>query len=478
MIEWMQTHRKWLVITIWIATIAFVGAGFVGWGQVQFGKNSSTIAKVQDTEISIQDVQDTYNKLYQELNQKMGGNLDEATAKKLGLQTQAIELAIQEGMLRQYAKDLGLYVTDKDVAKKILEYFKDKETYKQYLKNTGLKPSEFEKRLRKRLLIEKLLTFLHIKPSNTELLSIASALYNADNMEIKILSKKDIHISLDENEIKTYWEKNKNKFQSPEKYKIAYIDIPLTQEVSENELKKYYEENKLNYKNEKGEIISFKLAKEQVKKDYLTHKLKKEAILAYKKLKNSKGNYKIITVTLNNLTIPTDKMLELIKNGYLKPFVYKNSYITAKLLEEIKPKPLSFEKAKSLVITELLNIKTSKALVEKAKTQVKTFKGEETGFITKYDFNKINLSPILAQEFLFNVFISQNQKGFVLLPHDSPEYAVLYKIKEQKLLEKKKYEENKKNVYNLTEALLNTEMLQDLIAELSQKYKVEKYIKD
>ncbi len=32
MITWMQRHKKWLVITIWISTIAFVGAGFVGWG--------------------------------------------------------------------------------------------------------------------------------------------------------------------------------------------------------------------------------------------------------------------------------------------------------------------------------------------------------------------------------------------------------------------------------------------------------------
>ena len=32
MITWMQRHKRWLVITIWISTIAFVGAGFVGWG--------------------------------------------------------------------------------------------------------------------------------------------------------------------------------------------------------------------------------------------------------------------------------------------------------------------------------------------------------------------------------------------------------------------------------------------------------------
>jgi len=42
MITWMQTHKKWLIITIWIATIAFVGAGFVGWGAYSYGKKEDT----------------------------------------------------------------------------------------------------------------------------------------------------------------------------------------------------------------------------------------------------------------------------------------------------------------------------------------------------------------------------------------------------------------------------------------------------
>ncbi|NPA87759.1 MAG: hypothetical protein GXO01_03545, partial [Epsilonproteobacteria bacterium] len=76
MIEWMQTHRKWLVITIWIATIAFIGAGFVGWGQFQFGKSQSAVAKVGDTEVTIQDWQEAYQNLFQIENQKLGGRLD------------------------------------------------------------------------------------------------------------------------------------------------------------------------------------------------------------------------------------------------------------------------------------------------------------------------------------------------------------------------------------------------------------------
>ncbi|QCT94694.1 hypothetical protein FE773_05730 [Caminibacter mediatlanticus TB-2] len=480
MIEWMQTHRKWLVITIWIATIAFVGAGFVGWGQFQFGKKTSTIAKVKDTEITIQDWQNAYNNLFDRVNQQLGGKLDEATAKKLGLQKEALDIAIQQGILRQYAKDLGLYVTDNDIAKKILEVFKNKQNYENYLKNTGQKAKDFENNLRKQLLVEKLLKYLNLKPQKTEIMTIASALYNADNLDIKVINKNNIKVDVDENEIKKYWEKNKNKYLSQNQYKIMIETIPLEGDVSEEELKKYYNENKLNYKNEKGEILSFEKAKNQVKIDYLAHKLKKKAIIAYKNLKNSKGNYKIITVNENNKLIPFDKMQILKNNGYLKPFVYNQQYITAKLIEELKPTPLPFEKVKNIVIKDYINEMSSKKLIEIANKTLQNFKGKNIGYVTKYDFNKIkNLPPNLAEMFLMSVFISQKPISVIFLPNkNNPEYAVLYNIREQKLLDEKEYEKNKKLVYNLTQSVINNELYNDLLNKLKNKYTIVKYIKD
>ncbi|WP_100954241.1 hypothetical protein [Helicobacter pylori] len=45
MIEWMQNHRKYLVVTIWISTIAFIAAGMIGWGQYSFSLDSDSAAK-------------------------------------------------------------------------------------------------------------------------------------------------------------------------------------------------------------------------------------------------------------------------------------------------------------------------------------------------------------------------------------------------------------------------------------------------
>lgn len=479
MIEWMQTHRKWLVITIWIATIAFIGAGFVGWGQFQFGKKDSTIAKINDTEITIKDVQKVYNNLFEEMNKQFGGNLDDATAEKLGLKKQAFEIAIQQGVLREFAKNVGLYVTDEDVAKAILNIFKDKKTYKLYLKQSGLKAKDFEEDLKKELLIQKLTNAINLEPSNTLLLSIGSALYNSDNLKIKVIKKSSINVDLNESEIKAFWQENKNRYQTKPLYKVAIIKTPFNKKISQEELKKFYEENKNNYKNEKGEILSFEDAKEIVKKDYLAKITKKEAIIAYKKLKEGKENFTLITIPLNNKIIPIDKMQTLIQNGYLKPFISNNEYISAKLIEEIPPKPMSYKEAKEEVIKELLDIKTLEALNKKAKEELKNFKGKKTGFITKYDGNKIKeLNIKEATEFLFTAFSLEKSKNYLLIPQNNPNKAVLYKILEQKMLDKEKYEKNKEQIKVLAQNLLNTSLIEDLIKDLMNKYHIVSYVKE
>lgn len=479
MIEWMQTHRKWLVITIWIATIAFIGAGFVGWGQFQFGKKDSTIAKINDTEVTIKDVQKVYNNLFEEMNKQFGGNLDDATAEKLGLKKQAFEVAIKQGVLREFAKNVGLYVTDEDVAKAILNIFKDKKTYKLYLKQSGLKAKDFEEDLKKELLIQKLTNAINLEPSNTLLLSIGSALYNSDNLKIKVIKKSSINVDLNESEIKAFWQENKNRYQTKPLYKVAIIKTPFNKKISQEELKKFYEENKNNYKNEKGEILSFEDAKEIVKKDYLAKITKKEAIIAYKKLKEGKENFTLITIPLNNKIIPIDKMQTLIQNGYLKPFISNNEYISAKLIEEIPPKPMSYKEAKEEVIKELLDIKTLEALNKKAKEELKNFKGKETGFITKYDGNKIKeLNIKEATEFLFTAFSLEKSKNYLLIPQNNPNKAVLYKVLEQKMLDKEKYEKNKEQIKVLAQNLLNTSLIENLIKDLMNKYHIVSYVKE
>ncbi len=465
MIEWMQTHRKWLVITIWIATIAFIGAGFVGWGQVQLARKANVVATIKDTTVTIQDVQSIYQNLYSQYNKAFGGKLDEATAKKLGLDKMAMQQAIQRGVLLQYAKDLDLKITDKELAEAILKTFGSKKDYENYLKATNQYAKDFENSFKKELLTQKLFTLLNLKPSKTFTMAIASALLMADDLEIKVVKPKKVQLT--EDEIKAYWEKTKNDYQTEKKYKINYFILPLIGDVDNSELKKFYEENKFNYKDDKGELLSFEKAKEAVKKDYLAHKLRKEAILKYKNLRKADENIEV--VSLNNSIIPADKMETLIENGYLKPFIYNNAYVSARLIEEIAPKPMSYKEARELVIKRLEMEKQQKELEEIAKKDIKNFKGKKIGFITKYDFDKLPLKTEDAVAFIKGVFVSPKKRGAVILK----DKVVLYNILAQKLLDESKYKLLKNKIDVTAKNLLDSTLIQDLIKELMVKYKIE-----
>jgi peptidyl-prolyl cis-trans isomerase D len=113
MISWMQRHRKYLVITIWISTIAFIAAGSLGWGAYSGGSGKSdVIAKVGSVEITNSQFQSTYSRVYDYYNQLFNGGLTKEKAKSLKLQEISLEQLINNALLLNYAKDLGMSVSD------------------------------------------------------------------------------------------------------------------------------------------------------------------------------------------------------------------------------------------------------------------------------------------------------------------------------------------------------------------------------
>ena len=473
MISWMQHHKRWLIITIWIATIAFLGAGFVGWGAYSYGKKQDEVAKVKNTAITIKDVQDIYSNLFNKLNQQLGGKLDEATAKKLGLQKAAFQEALKRAILIQFAKDNGLYITDDELAKNIIEipaFQKNgqfsKELYNRFLQNAHLTAKQFETNLKKDILIQKLFDALNLPAVKTTHLTFASLFTMEDKLSIKTIKAPKVEVS--EDEIKDYWQKHKQQYKSPLSYNIGYFYIPLDGKVNENELKNYYNEHKENYTDEKGIIQPLDKVKDKVKTDLLAKKTKKEAIITMKKLKHNEIEYKKANnVTLQNKYIEPNLMSKLIQNKYLKPTLTNKGWLIATIIKVNIPKILPYEKAKNLAKQDLMKEKTLKSLEELAKNNLKNFKGKNIGFIGRDDINKLKfLSIDDADKFVSQLFNSKNPKGYVLFN----DKAVLFKITAQKLLDMKKYQKIKPMIVNYDNNIKNKELNKNLIKTLLKLY--------
>ncbi|NPA55128.1 MAG: hypothetical protein GXO40_02055 [Epsilonproteobacteria bacterium] len=480
MITWMQTHKKWLIITIWIATIAFIGAGFVGWGAYSYGKKQDEVARVKDTSIRVKDIQTIYSNMFNQLNQMMGGKLDEATAEQFGLKKAAFNEALKRAMLIQFAKDNGLYVTDEQLAQELLSIpaFQrngkfSKKMYKMFLANAHLTPEEFENNLKKDMLVQKILKAISLPATPMLIDTIGSLMFMEDKLTIKTIQAPKISVTPEE--LQKYYQLHKEQYKSKKDYDIGYYYVPLNAKVNEEEMQAYYQAHDTKYTDENGKILPFAQAKDKVKFDLLAKKTKREAIITMKKLKKGQMKFNIAQhVGMNNTYIEVPLMQKLIQTKFLKPTLTPKGWLIAKLIKVNLPTVLPYDKAEALVKAQLLVVKRINALKALAKQNLDFKDGIELGYVGRDDVNKIkSLSIDEAVAFLQSVFNHQTPKGFVLLPAMNPSKAVLYHITEQKLLDKDKFTKHKNIVIKNADTLKGNALNTDLIKALQNLYQTQ-----
>ena len=180
MITWMQRHKKWLVVTIWISVIAFVGAGFVGWGDYDFNMNrSSSVAKVADEKISIMELNQRYSQVFSYYNEISNGTLTEQRAKESGLDSLALQSLIEDKLLISFAKRLGLSVSEDEILRVLINDKQfldtnglfDKNIYYAILAQNDIKPTQYESIIYDEILLDKL-SLLFAMPLKQEELEI------------------------------------------------------------------------------------------------------------------------------------------------------------------------------------------------------------------------------------------------------------------------------------------------------------------
>lgn len=401
MITWMQRHKKWLVITIWISTIAFVGAGFVGWGSYDYGKNGGTVAVVGDREVSVEEYQQEYSNIYEQYAKMFGSMFNKELAEQLKLKDVAYKQVLQKNLILSYADSLGLDVTNEDIAKELVKYNVflkdgkfDKDTYIKVLAQNKLTPKVFEDSLKRGLLLQKVQLFFDLNPNSVEVENLNRLLFVEDDISIKILNSNNIKIDVKDDELKKYWEENKNSYKSEVSYDLETKEISMiSANFTQEDLKVQYDKFKTDYKFEDGRVKSFDEAKEQIIKDLDEKFTKTEALKIYLKIKKdedkfeNKVNYvesKLPFLDEDNTKITGSKDGEIIK-----PFVYNNKYLIVKLTKKNQSLPLSFEQAQPLALKDYEKTMKDKKLDELANTQLKDFSGLNITGVTRETVNKI-----------------------------------------------------------------------------------------
>jgi len=485
MITWMQRHKKWLIITIWISTIAFIGAGFVGWGQYSYGNKSGAVAKVGDVKISQSQLQKAYSRLYSQYSQALQGNFDEEKAKQYGLQKQALQSLLQQALILNLASSYNLVTTNQELIK-ALEAQKafqkngvfDKEVYKQVLAQNRLTPTEYETELKKELLIEKTLNLLPVEVSKNEKNILASIFKIADKIKYKLLTLNDIKVNVTDEKLKKFWQNRKNDFMSDILYQVEFIkQAPVTKEYDSKTIESHYKENKMHYKAKDGKILPLAKAKQQVVEELNQKATKDKALrtyIAFKKARLKTTTPQKATVSQSHNPFSSEVLAKLAKRSltdpFMKPIKVGESYYIIKLTKITPSQTKSFADAKKELLPLYMAEMKKKKIIKLAENSLKDFSGKTTGFITVDAADKLTaLNKMEATNFLQKLFVSNKKKSFITLDDGN---VILYNILEQKMLSNTNIKLNGE-MRKLKSTMFNA----GLLKKLQQMYKTEIFIK-
>jgi peptidyl-prolyl cis-trans isomerase D len=432
MITWMQRHKKWLVITIWVSTIAFVGAGFVGWGSYKYGSSSGAVALVGNKKIKISDLQDEYNILYAKYQDALGDSFNQEVAKQFNLQKIAYDMLVQKFILLNYASDLGLYITDEEVAKtlvKVEAFLKNgkfnKDIYLKVLKQNRTNPTDFENKIKQDLLAKKIQTILKTKLTKNEIDNIGILNSITDRVSINIIESKKIKVDVSEAKIKNYWSINKENYKSLQKYKIAISKIKITSDEKSS---------------------------------------KKIALKKYLNLK--KGNLSfdetLVVDQNSNMIIPNEI------GKVAKPIKYNGNYVIVKLLEKQPSKILPFNKVKTLVKKDYIANQRQFLLRDKVDELKANFKGVDIGFVSQNTKEKISSLTDFQTRQLINHILNSNEIINYIIFDDK---AVVYKITDSKFAQNLRVKDNFE-METLLQNIKNTTITTNLIKQLQNRYEI------
>ena len=485
MITWMQKHKKYLIITIWISTIAFVGAGFVGWGQYSYGDKAGAVAKVGEVEISMGQLQKSYSNLYSQYNQMFQGDFDEERAKSFGLQAQALKQLTNQALILNLAAAYDVEIDDAELLKGIKnqEYFFkdgvfDKDIYKSVLTRNNLSIKDYEKDLRRDLLVIKTLALLPIQVNEKESEILNTLMNISDKINYKVLSDKQISVDTSDTLLKAFWETRQQNYMNEVSYEVEFIkQEKLLKEFDGAKISEYYNSNKTHFKDDDGKILPLEGAKESVLHELNAKATKNLSLRTYIDYKKNKLDPKIkrstIIISASNNPYNSEILQKISKltssSPFLKPVLFDNEYYTFKLTKTNPAKVKTFEEAKVELLSTYIKETKREKLIELANNSINTFDGTTTDFLTnESDDELVGLSPHQSKEFIMELFKQQNKKAYITLQDST---IVLYNILEQKLLDKTNNNQGD-SIMKLKSTMFND----GLIKNLKNKYKTEIFI--
>jgi len=279
MLDFLRKRKRNWVIVFFLGVIVVTFALFVGSGKFR-DQAAVGVAEINGEIISQQEFTVAYERAVERYRQILKGSLTPEMIKGLNIRGTLLEELIQRKLVLQEAHTLGLTATDDDLAAQLTQAPEfqiagrfNKERYLQILQANRILPAQFEEDQRDQLTMQRLYSVILDSVHVTE--AEVRERYRLDQEKINLnyiklpIADLTSQVKLSEDDVKKYYERNKESLKEPLKVQVEYLAYPFEQfgaaiQVSDKEIEEYYQANRNdkfhNPKEVKVRYISIPLA--------------------------------------------------------------------------------------------------------------------------------------------------------------------------------------------------------------------------
>ncbi|WP_374256502.1 peptidylprolyl isomerase [Yokenella regensburgei] len=259
MMDNLRTAANSIVLKI-IFGIIIVSFILTGVSSYLIGGNNTYAAKVNGQEIGRNQFENAVASERNRMQQQLGDNFSELASNPnymKSMRQQVLNRLIDESLLDQYARELGLGISDAQVKQAIFATpaFQsngkfDNARFNGIVNQMGMSADQYAQALRNQLVTQQLINAIagtdFMLPGETDQLAALVSqqrVVREATIDVNVLAAKQ---QVSDEEINAYYEQNKGNFMTPEQFRVSYIKMDaadMAETASDVEIQSYYDQH-------------------------------------------------------------------------------------------------------------------------------------------------------------------------------------------------------------------------------------------
>lgn len=260
MMDNLRTAANSVVLKI-IFGIIIVSSILTGVSGYLIGGGKNYAAKVNGQEIGRGQFENAVASERNRMQQQLGDQFSELAANENYMKTmrqQVLNRLIDESLLDQYARELGLSISDEQVKQAIFQTqaFQtngkfDNQRFSGIVAQMGMTTDQYAQALRNQLTTQQLInaiagTDFMLPGESDQLAALVSQQRVVREATINVNALAAKQTASDE-EINTFWQQNQARFMAPEQFRVSYIKMDaasMQESASDEEIQSWYDQHK------------------------------------------------------------------------------------------------------------------------------------------------------------------------------------------------------------------------------------------